>query len=703
MRPSRCLFSWFKLLSIMLLAAYTGMAEAQPLLNWDKTLGGESYEELNGQLVLPDGILVGGSTRSNIAFGDPTDFSWSIFIAKLDFDGNVIWRRTYGGAQDERLWALIPTADGGFLAGGYSYSGVSGDKTQPSRGDKDVWLIKINQNGQLLWDKSYGGLYQDEVFSIRPLPAGNGYLLGCHSSSEAGNEKSEPALGLHDFWIIQIDNQGNKVWDKTIGGEGYEQINDIEWAADGNIYLAGGTTSVGGSGDLTPEPTRGGMDFLLIKFNPTTRQIVWTHRYGGAGEDYPYELHILRSGNLLMGGRSGSAPAPPTSFNNGKNAAFYGGDSDYWIIELSPEGQKIREWSFGGDGLDDLYAIEEDETGRLVLGGVSNSGSSGNKTSPTRGGYDYWLVGLNQDHEKTWEMPVGGSSDDALTQLSRLPNGALLISGNSYSNAGFEKTEAAAGFDDFWLVTTLCETTVQIAPVGSLSCSELPPALEVQITDCDSCSILWHNGATTPTINLPNGQTGMASVVVYNEFGCLARDTFVIEPLVPPTIDLGPATVLLLEGNILTLGPADPSLDYQWSSGETSSTIQVTEAGLYAVTITDANQCTATDAVAVEIFVKPKTAIWVPNVFSPNDDGDNDYLPIYADQSVLRIITFQIADRWGSLCFRRDNFLTLRERDGWAGMVGKEVASVGVYTWFAQVEYLDGSRQLLEGNITLLR
>ncbi len=687
----------------MLLAAYMGVAEAQPLLNWDKTLGGESYEELNGQLVLPDGILVGGSTRSNIAFGNPTDFSWNIFIAKLDFDGNIIWRRTYGGAQDERLWALIPTADGGFLAGGYSYSGISGDKTQPSRGDKDVWLIKINPQGQLLWDKSYGGLYQDEVFSIRPLPAGNGYLLGCHSSSEAGNEKSEPALGLHDFWIIQVDNQGNKVWDKTIGGEGYEQINDIEWAADGNIYLSGGTTSTGGSGDLGPEPTRGGMDFLLIKFNPTSRQIIWTHRYGGAGEDYPYALHLLRSGNLLMGGRSGSAPAPPTSFNNGKDAAFYGGDSDYWVVELSPEGQKIREWSFGGTGLDDLYAIEEDETGRLVLGGVSDSGPSGNKTSPRRGGYDYWLVGLNQNHDKTWEMPVGGSSDDALTQLARLPDGALLIGGNSYSNAGFEKTEAAAGFDDFWLVTTLCESSAQIAPVGPASCTAPPRALNIQVSDCDSCSILWNNGATTPTINLLNGQTGMVTVVVYNEFGCIARDTFLVESPVPLTFDLGSPTVTILEGTTLTLGTANPDLFYQWSNGATTSTIQVGEAGTYSVTVTNAQQCTATDQVVVEVQMKRRNAVWVPNVFSPNDDGDNDYLPIFTDQSVSRVITFQIADRWGSLCFRRDDFLTLRERDGWDGMVGKKVAGMGVYAWFAQVEYLDGTRELVEGDVTLLR
>ena len=701
MRSSLRPFDWCRIPIIVLLSGLVGILSGQPLLNWDKTLGGDSYEELNGQLILSDGILIGGSSRSNQVFGNPTDFSWSIFIAKLDFDGNVLWRHMYGGAQDERLWALIPTADGGFLAGGHSYSGVSGDHTQPSRGSMDVWLIKIDGQGQLLWDQTYGGLYNDELFAIRPLPTGNGYLLGCHSESEMGNEKSEPSRGGRDFWILQVDNQGNKIWDKTIGGDNYEQINDLEWAADGNVYLSGGTVSPGSTGDLGAEPTHGGMDFLLIKFNPLTRQVIWTHRYGGAGEDYPYALHLLRSGNLLLGGRSSSAPSPPTGFNNGKDAPLYGGSGDYWLLELGPEGQKIGDWSFGGAGLDDLYAIQEDEVGQLVLGGVTDSDPSGNKTAARRGGYDYWLVGLDKNRQKSWELPVGGTGNDAMTLLSRLPDGALLLGGHSDSNAGFEKTEAAAGLNDFWLVTTLCETTARITPAGPLSCADQPQELKLQISNCDSCRILWSTGATTPTINFPVNQADPVTVVVFNEFGCLARDTFTSQPAEPPTVDLGPPTISILEGNTLTLGSTDPGLQYQWNTGQTSSMIQVSQAGLYRVTVTNARQCTATDQIQVD--VERKSAVWVPNVFSPNDDGDNDYISIYADQSIQRVITFQIVDRWGSLCFQRDDFPVLHERDGWNGMVGRKYAAMGVYAWFAQVEYLDGSRELFKGNVTLLR
>ena len=693
--------NWLKILAVFWLAGCAGQVSAQPLVNWDRTLGGELYEELNGQLVLSDGILVGGSSNSNLAFGDPNDASLNFFIAKLDFDGNVLWRHMYGGLQDERIWSLVPTADGGFLAGGYSFSGVSGDRTQPSRGDMDVWLIKIDGQGNLLWDKAYGGLYRDELFAIRPMPDGSGYLLGCHSWSDTGGEKSEPSRGQQDFWVLRIDNAGNLLWDKTIGGAGYEQINDLEWAMDGNIYLCGGTVSDAG-GDLGTEPTRGGMDFLLIKFDPVGRKVVWVHRYGGAGEDYPYVLHVLRAGNLLMGGRSGSAPAPPTAFNNGKNALSYGGDSDYWMLELSPEGQKLQEWSFGGTGLDDLYAIHENEVGQLVLGGVTDSGVSGNKTAVPHGGNDYWLIGMNKNHQKTWEMTVGGSTDDALTQISRLPNGALVVGGHSDSSIGFDKTEGSAGKNDFWVVSTICETSAHIVPAGPQSCDQ-PLVLQVQVKDCDSCCVLWSNGSMESTIEVPGNQADTLMVSVFNEFGCIGRDTFVVEPVAPPVVDLGPAELTVTQDTFTTLGVADPALHYHWSTGASSATIQVTTDGLYAVTVTNAHGCTATDQIRVLFRAVSKKSVWVPNVFSPNDDGWNDYVSVFTNDSVRRVVSFQIADRWGDVCFRHDDFPPLSDQDGWNGDVGNKPAAMGVYAWFVDVEYLDGSRELFEGSVTLLR
>lgn len=673
---------------------------AQPVFNWDAVIGGESYEELNALEVLSDGIITGGSTRSGIAFGDPTDFSWNILVAKLDFDGNVVWQYTYGGAKDERLWALIPTRDGGFLAGGYSYSGAGGDKTEPNRGDKDVWIIKLDAQGQLQWDKTFGGLFQDELFSMLEIP-GSGYLLGCHSNSNISGDKTEDSRGSHDIWIIRTDFQGNKVWDKTLGGSGYEQVNDLVWAADGAVYCSGGSTSPANNGDIGPETAQGGMDFLLLKINPADASVYWTRRFGGAGEDYAYSLIVAANGLLYLGGRSGSMPAAGGTFNNGKSAPFYGGDSDYWLLELDANGQKIREWSFGGSGLDDLYYIQEKKCGGLVIGGISDSGISGNKTTASRGGFDFWVLSLDPDGNALWEQPIGGTGDDALTHMALLPDGALIFGGHSDSPAGFEKSQNSFGVNDFWVVSSRCDAVVNIIGTGpDTPCSEEPLTLNATIPQCSGCIYEWNTGATGTAIEVPPGTTDSFFVRVCTEGACIAFDTFFVQSFLPPVIDLG-ADIAIVGSATLTLPSSQPDWTFVWNTGSTNTSISVTGAGIYAVTVTDAQGCTATDQIRVS--VDKKHNIWVPNVFSPNGDGYSDYLTIFTDDRELRVITFQIADRWGSLCYRHDDFQPLYAADGWDGRWRGQLAPTGVYGWFAVVAFSDGEQLLLEGDLTLIR
>jgi gliding motility-associated-like protein len=687
------------LLSLLLAAAL--QSPAQPVLTWDRTIGGNSWDELNGLLTLPDGIIAAGSSRSGLPPGDPNDLSWNFFIVKLDFDGNVLWQRIYGGDQDDRLWAIIPTADGGFLAGGYSHSSVSGDKTQPSYGDMDVWIMKLDAQGQLLWEKAYGGLYRDELFALLEIPGG-GYLLGCNSWSDAGPVKTEPSRGEQDFWLIRIDSQGNKLWDKTIGGSGYDQINDLAWSPDGQVLLSGGTVSDGGTGDFSAEPSRGGMDFWLGKFNLNTRSLTWNHRYGGMGEDYPYALHLSPSGKHFLGGLSGSGPAPPGPFNNGKDAPFYGGKSDYWLLELNLNGQKIREWSFGGTGLDDLYAIQENILGHLILGGVTDSGISGTKTSAPHGGYDFWLIGLDDNGNQIWEQTVGGTMNDALTQIASRPDGSLVLGGHSDSNIGFEKTENNLGVNDFWVLHYECGLVTEITQSGiPSSCSHEPIVLNAEIPGCVGCIYAWNTGQAENLIEVPNSASDTFTVAVHDEFGCVAFDTAFVEIFPPPEINLGPSDTVVVQGKSLVIGSYNPDFQYLWNTGDTTATIHVTESGLYAVTVTDAAGCTAIAQIRVDVTQKGN--VFVPNVFSPNDDGYNDYVGIFADNNVRRVITFQIADRWGELVFRRDDFLPTQETDGWDGDYREEPVSPGVFTWFAEIEYSDGGREVFEGSVTVVR
>ncbi|MCC6411510.1 MAG: gliding motility-associated C-terminal domain-containing protein, partial [Saprospiraceae bacterium] len=532
------------------------LASAQLSVLWDRTLGGGNYEELNALVPITDGIIAAGSSRSFPHAGNPADLSWNIHLYELSLLGDVRWSRTYGGDQDDRLWELLPTSDGGYICGGYAYSGASGDKTKPSQGDMDVWVLKLDASGDLEWENSFGGLYRDELFAIREIPGG-GYLLGCHSWSDASTDKTANSRGGQDFWIIRLDAQGNKVWDETIGGDNYDQIHDLEWAPDGNVYLSGGTFSTPGSGEVGNQPAGGGLDFWIMKFNPNSRQILWQNRFGGSEEEFAYALTL--SGNrIFLGGRSSSPQG-----SNGKTSAFYGGPGDYWLLELDGGGQKIREWSFGGSGLDDLYFVIEIDGGKLLLGGTSDSGTSGNKTSDLRGGYDYWFVCLDELGNTLWQQSIAGTGNDALTKLALLPDGSILAGGHSDSNAGFEKSENNLGLNDFWVV-------------------------------------------------------------------CLRTDSI----------------------------PEQENIPQNW---------------------------------------------YVPNIFSPNDDGINDYFTFYGDESIAQVKSFTVADRWGEICFQRENLPINNDLAGWNGTFRGKKAPIGVYAWYAVVAFSDGSEKILEGDVSLIR
>lgn len=686
----------------VLFFAFPSRSPAQPGILWDKTIGGTHYEELNALRVVADGILAGGSTRSNATFGNPADTSWNLLLVKLDFKGATLWSRSYGGDRDDRLWALLPTSDGGFLAGGYSWSDSSGDKSEDSRGSADIWLLRLDANGNVIWDKTYGGNGFDELFSILETPEGR-FLLGCNSKSGKSGEKSEISRGEQDFWLICIAPDGNMLWDKTLGGNGVEQIHDLAWAPDGALLLSGGTTSKPDSADMGPAFARGAKDFCLLKFDPQSKKVLWTRRYGGTSDEFAYALHVSPSGKIYQGGRSASQPAPPTTYNNGKNAAFYGGDSDYWLLELDAQGQKMREWSFGGAGLDDLYFISENILGQLVLGGVSDSDVSGNKAVARRGGYDYWLLSLDAGGQILWQKTIGGSANDAPTQLAELPDGAWLVGGHSGSDAGFEKSDDSFGANDFWIVHTACNVNVQLDfKTPPLPCATQMLSLEASAQGCNNCLFFWNTGASGATLPLPAGARDTFFVRAVDEWGC--RDTaylYVDTPL-PPAIELGPADTLLAADGVLSIGDGGkPGWKYRWSTGATTPRITVTGAGLYAVTITDANGCTASDF--IRVLADEKGQVWAPNVFSPNFDGFNDIFNIYHDDQVQRIVSLQIYDRWGALCFRRDGFLTLNENEGWNGEYRGKAAAEGVYTWFARVEFSGGRQELFKGDVTIVR
>ena len=161
--------------------------DAQGTRLWDRTYGSGGQDWLTAVLETDDGgLLVGGT-------GTPySTNSQDYYVYKTDAQGLVQWEHGYGGHPIERLAAMQPAAGGGYWLAGTSRSGLEYDKTQPSRGGADYWLVRIDANGKLLADYSYGGAQDDDLYALQPTRDG-GLLLGGSSASGVGARRASPA------------------------------------------------------------------------------------------------------------------------------------------------------------------------------------------------------------------------------------------------------------------------------------------------------------------------------------------------------------------------------------------------------------------------------------------------------------------------------------------------------------------------------
>ncbi len=242
-----CRWSIPSIIYLALLVGLPIMGFGQPVFQWDKTYGGDDYEELHVIRPLPNGdYILGGFTQSNpggevsLPSCDST-IRGDYWLIRTTIYGDVIWDKRYGGDGFDRMWSLTPTNDGGFLLGGASNSDSTCNKTSPNFGEFDYWVVKIDSLGTIQWEKSYGGSLNDELIKVLELPNNQGYLLAGHSDSPPDGNKSALNIGNNDFWVIHIDTLGNIIWDRTYGGSDYEFLWSMTASHFGN-YIIGGLT-----------------------------------------------------------------------------------------------------------------------------------------------------------------------------------------------------------------------------------------------------------------------------------------------------------------------------------------------------------------------------------------------------------------------------------------------------------------------------
>jgi hypothetical protein len=204
---------------------------------------------------------------------------FAIFLFTLSLyaqDPNILWQRTIGGSEDDTPFSLIQTNDGGTLIGGYSDSDISGDKTENSRGGKDYWIVKLDGSGNIQWQKTYGGNNDDTIWTVIETSDG-GFMAGGFSDSDMSGDKTENSQGNLDFWVLKLDSAGNIQWQNTIGGNGIDRLRSII-ETDDEYFILGGSSSSDISGDRT-YPLIGSTDTWLVWLN-SSGSIIYQKSFG---------------------------------------------------------------------------------------------------------------------------------------------------------------------------------------------------------------------------------------------------------------------------------------------------------------------------------------------------------------------------------------------------------------------------------------
>ena len=296
---------------------------------WRKDYTYSSNDRVNTVIELEDGSLVmAGFSTSN------TNSSKDLLIMRTDSEGNIEWQSLYGDTRDEIANSISSASDGGFI--------IAGEITNENTGNSSCYLLKVNNNGEFEWDRSFGGSLNDQGFFLISANDGGFVITGVTRSQ---NDSSG------DLWLIKVNNTGEILWEKTFGGENFESGRSLQQTSDEGYIIVGQTESFG----------NGNNDAYLLKTDSQGNEI-WSRTYGGSGTDQGrYVVETLDQGYIISG----------YTDSYGSMGGF-----NFWLIKTDSNGDLEWQEYYGGSGDDRAFCGMQASDGGYAIVGQSNTGGS---------------------------------------------------------------------------------------------------------------------------------------------------------------------------------------------------------------------------------------------------------------------------------------------------------------------------------------
>ncbi|NML56713.1 T9SS type A sorting domain-containing protein [Chryseobacterium cheonjiense] len=362
---------------------------------------------ITGSSIRPESEIskAGGKSNMPVANSQQPNNGYDFHLIKLNQQGDQVWEKYFSGQNHDFLSATVNTQDGGFLISGTSFSSKGLDKKDDSKGGSDIWLIRINEFGDELWQKTIGSDSDEEARAVIQTTDMGFFVAGNVQNSSKG-------YGSKDVLIVRLDKNGKDLSQLIIGGKGLDEVEKMIPTKDGGALL--GVYSR--SGAVTMNDKRS----------------------------------LMNDGSQNQGSASGINHQLST-INYAKASGNFG-EGDYWIIKLNKEGKVEWEKNFGGKGDDHLRTLAMTSTGYIV-GGESRSERSGNKTAGIEEGTDLWLISLNERGDEIWQKSYNFKNRDVLMGMSVL-HASDDQSSKGILLGGYTQAEGRIESDDetFWML-----------------------------------------------------------------------------------------------------------------------------------------------------------------------------------------------------------------------------------------------------------
>ena len=325
------------------------------------------------------------SDGNMIAVGSTNSFGeggTDIFLEKLDQNGNLLWAKTYGKAGEDLGFSVDQTSDGGFL--------IVGQTDSEGAGFTDVYVLKTDSLGNLQWANTYGSSGYDYGYKMLETPSGDYIILGYTGYYGSGSR---------DIYLLKIDNSGIVDWAKTFGDTLDEVGYDMKYAPDGNIIIAGKTMSFGSQG----------ADIYLLKID-TAGSVLWSNAYATDKEDVANAVYPTSDGGYIIGGYS---------------AGFGAGKTDGLLMKVDSIGDLEWSYLYGGAMEDEIQSVIESSAGEYYVSGHSYSFNTGDQ--------DAYVLKVANTGALVWANVYGGDSNDDAYKVIETSTGKIVVAGATNS------------------------------------------------------------------------------------------------------------------------------------------------------------------------------------------------------------------------------------------------------------------------------